>query len=163
MIGKYGLLLQFTFSFLTACKLKAVRQIMTAGFLDQVAIRRDLLEKRGSSTQYATPKGVPYRALGVTEDAYLHPSSILMDSRPPDYLVFNGIVRTSRLFLKGLTVINPNWLSALGRDTLCSFSKPVKNDVGVMMTIPKFGPDGWELPAISASAIQDRKNGSGKY
>lgn len=126
---------------------------MTAGFLDQVAIRSDLLEKRGSGTQYATSKGIAYRALGITEDAYLHPSSILVNSRPPDYLVFNDIVRTSRLFLKGITIINPNWLSVLGRDTLCSFSKPVKNDFGVMMTIPKFGPDGWELPAINANII----------
>lgn len=50
----------------------------------------------------------------------------------------------------GLTITNPGWLSSLGKDTLCTFSKPVPNNVGTLMTIPRFGPQGWELPAIKA-------------
>jgi ATP-dependent RNA helicase DHX37/DHR1 len=49
----------------------------------------------------------------------------------------------------GLTVVNPAWLAALGKPTLCTFSKPVKNAAGNFMVIPRFGP-GWELPAIPA-------------
>jgi len=52
----------------------------------------------------------------------------------------------------GLTAINPAWLSALGKDVLCKFSKPVKNNAGDLMVIPRFGPDAWELPAIKAGA-----------
>ncbi len=107
--------------------------------------------------QYKTSKGVPYRVLEVAEDAYLHPSSILINHPPPEYLTFNEIVQTSRVFLKGLTIINPVWLSTLGKGTLCTFSKPVKNNIGVLMTIPKFGPDGWELPAIKASIVLDKE------
>ncbi|CAA7261404.1 unnamed protein product [Cyclocybe aegerita] len=134
-------------------QLKALRQILTAGFLDQVAIRKDLVDSsEASGNKYATSKGVAYRALGVSEDVYIHPSSILFNSSPPDYLVYHEIVRTTRIFLKGLTVINAAWLSSLGGNTLCTFSKPIKNNVGTLMTIPRFGPEGWELPAVKASA-----------
>jgi ATP-dependent RNA helicase DHX37/DHR1 len=124
---------------------------LTAGFLDQVAVRKDIVEKQKSGTRFTTSRGIPYRALGVSEDVYLHPSSILIDSPPPAYLVFNEIVRTSRVYLKGLTVVNPAWLSTLGKGTLCSFSKPMKNNLGIFMSVPMFGPDRWELPAIKVA------------
>ncbi|KAF8908975.1 P-loop containing nucleoside triphosphate hydrolase protein [Gymnopilus junonius] len=133
-------------------QIKVLRQLLTAGFIDQVAVRKDLVDRNDSSgTQLSTSKNVPYRALGVQEDVYIHPSSILANLSPPDYVVYHEIVRTSRVYVKGLTKINPTWLSTLGKDTLCTFSKPIKNNVGTLMTIPKFGPDGWELPAIKAN------------
>jgi ATP-dependent RNA helicase DHX37/DHR1 len=54
-----------------------------------------------------------------------------------------------RIFL-GLTIINSSWLPALAGDILCSLSKPIRNNLGILMTIPKFGHEGWELPAIKA-------------
>ena len=134
---------------LTVFKLNSLRQILTAAFLDQVAVRKDIVEKKRSGTRFSTSRGIPYRALGVSEDVYLHASSILIGSPPPAYLVFNEIIRTSRVYLRGLTVINPAWLSTFGKDTLCSFSKAVKNNLGVFVTVPMFGPDRWELPAIN--------------
>ncbi|GAW05713.1 P-loop containing nucleoside triphosphate hydrolase protein [Lentinula edodes] len=67
--------------------------------------------------------GVAYKALGIAEDVFIHPSSVLFKNTPPEYLIFNEVVRTSQVWLKGLTVINPAWLSSL---------------------------DGWELPPIKA-------------
>ncbi|KAF4617551.1 hypothetical protein D9613_006038 [Agrocybe pediades] len=135
-------------------QLKVLRQLLTAGFIDQVAVRKDLVDKNESSgTQYSTSKNVAYRALGIQEDVYIHPSSLLAGSSPPDFLVYHEVVRTAKVYLKGLTKINPTWLSSLGKNTLCTFSKPIKNNVGTLMTIPKFGPDGWELPAIKAEAV----------
>ena len=58
----------------------------------------------------------------------------------------------------GLTIINPAWLSVLGKDVLCKFSKPIKNNVGEFMMIPRFGPDAWELPAIKAGADNQSLN-----
>lgn len=52
-----------------------------------------------------------------------------------------------------VTVINPVWLSSLGKRSLCTFSKPVKNSVGDLMVIPHFGPEGWELPAVKAESV----------
>jgi ATP-dependent RNA helicase DHX37/DHR1 len=50
----------------------------------------------------------------------------------------------------GVTVVNPSWLSTLGQPVLCTLSKPIKNEKGVMMCIPRFGPDAWELPPVKA-------------
>ncbi|KAG8214498.1 P-loop containing nucleoside triphosphate hydrolase protein [Butyriboletus roseoflavus] len=151
-----------------ALQLKVLRQLLAAAFIDQVAVRKDLVHKKSASgVQYSTAKGVPYKAMGIQEDVFVHPSSVLSQSSPPDYIVFTEIVRTTKPWLKGvvppkfncilfnspagLTLINPAWLSTLGKPTLCTFTKPTKNSAGVLMTMPKFGPDQWELPPIKAS------------
>jgi ATP-dependent RNA helicase DHX37/DHR1 len=132
-----------------------------------VAVRKELVEKNSATgIQRTTAKGVPYRALCILEDVYIHPSSVLATTSPPDYVVYDEVVRTSQVWLKGqiywlqeeqnpltyrigLTVINPAWLPSLGK-SLCTFSKPFKNRAGDMMVTPKFGPDGWELPPVKA-------------
>ncbi|KAJ4482133.1 P-loop containing nucleoside triphosphate hydrolase protein [Lentinula aciculospora] len=132
-------------------QIKVLRQLLTAAFIDQVAVRRDRIDKSAASgVQYASAQGVAYKALGITEDVFIHPSSVLFKISPPEYLIFNEVVRTSQIWIKGLTVINPVWLSSLGKSSLCTFSKPTKNSAGVPMVIPHFGPDGWELPPIDA-------------
>ncbi|OSX59823.1 hypothetical protein POSPLADRAFT_1066944 [Postia placenta MAD-698-R-SB12] len=134
----------------TNLQLKVLRQLIAAGFIDQVAIRKDLVQRTGLlGEKYTTSKGVPYQALGIAEDVFIHPSSVLANTPPPDYVVFLEVVRTSRVYIKGLTTINVAWLSSLGKP-LCSFSKPLKSKDGRSMVIPHFGPAGWELPPIEA-------------
>ncbi|KAF8895535.1 P-loop containing nucleoside triphosphate hydrolase protein [Infundibulicybe gibba] len=117
-----------------AMQLKVLRQLLTAGFIDQVAIRKDLIEKTASTgVQYTSSKGIA-----------------ASQSTPPEYVVFHEVIRTSRVWLKGLTAINPAWLPALAGSSLCTFSKPVKNLAGDLMVTPRFGPHGWELPPIKA-------------
>ncbi|KAI0061700.1 P-loop containing nucleoside triphosphate hydrolase protein [Artomyces pyxidatus] len=133
-------------------QLKVLRQLLASSFIDQVAARKELVVKDAASgNQYTTTKGVPYRALGISEDVFIHPSSVLASTTPPDYVVFSEVVRTNRVWLKGLTVVNPAWLSSLGKASLCSFSKPFKNNIGELMIMPKFGPEGWELPLVKAA------------
>ncbi|KAJ3895464.1 P-loop containing nucleoside triphosphate hydrolase protein [Lentinula edodes] len=132
-------------------QIKVLRQLLTAAFIDQVAVRKDRIDKNAASgVQYASAQGVAYKALGITEDVFIHPSSVLFKNTPPEYLIFNEVVRTSQVWLKGLTVINPAWLSSLGKSSLCTFSKPTKNSAGILTVVPHFGPDGWELPPIKA-------------
>lgn len=129
-----------------------LRQLLTAGFIDQVAVRKDRVEQTPlTGVKYATSKGVPYRALGVSEDVFIHPSSVLANTVPPEYVVFNELIRTTRVWIKGVTVVNPAWLSSLSNGSLCTFSKPVKNANGDMMVTPRFGM--WELPAVKADHI----------
>ncbi|KAF8583112.1 P-loop containing nucleoside triphosphate hydrolase protein [Ramaria rubella] len=123
-------------------QLKILRQLLTAGFIDQVAVRKDLVDKSSASgNKYASSRGVPYKALGVVEDVFIHPSSVLYHVTPPEYVVFHEIVRTT------VTVINPNWLSKLGT-SLCSISKPIKSSGSNAVVVPRFGPGLWELPPI---------------
>ncbi|KAI0269827.1 P-loop containing nucleoside triphosphate hydrolase protein [Gloeopeniophorella convolvens] len=139
----------------TDLQLKILRQLITSCFIDQVAVRKELVEKDSATgVQYTTANGVPYRALGIAEDVYIHPSSAFAMQSPPDYIVYHEVVRTSQVWLKGLTVINPAWLSSLGKASLCTFSKPFKNKAGELMVTPRFGPDGWELPPVKADTQQ---------
>jgi hypothetical protein len=82
-------------------QLKILRQLITASFIDQVAIRKDLVQKNPSGVKYTTPRGVPYQAIGISEDVYIHPSSVIMAGPPPDYVVFLEVVRTTRVWIKG--------------------------------------------------------------
>ncbi|KAI0824165.1 P-loop containing nucleoside triphosphate hydrolase protein [Trametes gibbosa] len=145
-----------------ALQLKVLRQLIAAGFIDQIAVRKDIAHRgtttaagaAGGGTQYTTARGVPYRALGVAdEDVFLHPSSVLARGPPPEYVVFLDVVRSSsaggapRVYVKGLTAVNGAWLAALGKP-LCTYSKPFRSRDGVAMVVPHFGPQGWELPPI---------------
>ncbi|KAI0085669.1 P-loop containing nucleoside triphosphate hydrolase protein [Irpex rosettiformis] len=132
-------------------QLKVLRQLIAAGFIDQVAVRKDKVSKDGASgQQYTTSRGVAYTAMGIDEDVYIHPSSALVSSPPPDFIVYVEVVRTTKVWLKGVTVINATWLSSLGK-SLCTFSKPIKKIDGSSVVIPHFGPAGWELPAIPST------------
>ena len=60
---------------LTCIQLKVLRQLLAAGFIDQVAVRKDKVSKDGASgQQYTTSRGVPYRAIGIDEDVFIHPA-----------------------------------------------------------------------------------------
>lgn len=79
-----------------------MRQLLTAGFIDQVAVRKDGVSKEHSNGhQYTTSRGVPYQAMGIAEDVFIHPSSVLFNMPPPDFVVFTETVRTSRVWMKG--------------------------------------------------------------
>ncbi|KAK0543984.1 putative ATP-dependent RNA helicase DHR1 [Tilletia horrida] len=156
-------------------QLKVLRQLLCAAFIDQVAVRADLidsvadLEAEGSlsggggghgwlcknggikSSRMKSTRGIPYRALGLSEReaAYIHPSSALYHHRPPEWIIFSERHRSAppaqlsskqaaaagldsaldadqrrgRVWLKTCTVINPGWLSSLGKK-MCTFSKP---------------------------------------
>lgn len=80
-----------------------MRQLLTAGFIDHVAVRKDLLQKTPEGSKYSSSRGIPYCALDVEEDVFIHPSSVLFHSPPPDYVVYQEIVRTSRVWMKGVS------------------------------------------------------------
>ena len=88
-----------------ALQLKVLRQLIAAGFIDQVAVRKDIAQKgrtEGAGTQYTTSRGVAYQALSIPdEDVFIHPSSVLASQPAPEYVVYLEIVRTSRAYLKG--------------------------------------------------------------
>lgn len=81
-------------------QVKVLRQLLTAAFIDQVAIRKDLLEE-ATGNKLSTSKGVPYRTIGIDEDVFIHPSSVLFSASPPEYLVYHEVVRSSQVWIKG--------------------------------------------------------------
>ncbi|GAA5990956.1 hypothetical protein JCM11641_007445 [Rhodosporidiobolus odoratus] len=149
-------------------QLKVLRQLLTSAFIDQVAIRKDLADESSniSYSKVASTRGVPYRAFGIDEDLFIHPSSNLFHNAPPDFIVFNELHRTHKVWLKTITKVNPAWLSVLGRP-MCTFSKPIEDaatalaakakatssgsssDSRTVFLIPRFGPGvGIELKPV---------------
>ncbi|KAK4050571.1 putative ATP-dependent RNA helicase DHR1 [Microbotryomycetes sp. JL221] len=152
-------------------QLKILRQLLASAFIDQVAIRKDLADKSSnvSFSKVASTRNVPYRAFGIDEDLFIHPSSTLFHQLPPEFIVFTELHRTHKVWLRTLTVINPAWLPTLGRP-MCTFSKPVESpettlaqgkvraakadktlgsDTRQTFVIPRFGPGtGIELKPV---------------
>ena len=87
-------------NFLLWFQLKAIRQIITAGFIDQVAIRKGLLDKTANT--YSSTRGIAYRIMLTDEDVYIHPSSVLYHQKPPDFVVYQELQRTSKVWMKGV-------------------------------------------------------------
>ncbi|ORY32326.1 P-loop containing nucleoside triphosphate hydrolase protein [Naematelia encephala] len=146
-------------------QLKVIRQILTAGFIDQIAVRSDVFNK--SSKSFTSSRNVAYRAVGLgDEQVYIHPTCVLFHRAPPEFLTFQDIVRTrrtdgnSKVWIKGVTLINPAWLSSLGK-ALCSFSRPtevhakgrgkreqVKEGEREVVVVPHFKGLGVDLPGV---------------
>lgn len=83
-------------------QLKVLRQLLTSAFIDQVAIRKDIADKQStiSYAKTASTRGVPYRAFGIDEDLFIHPSSGLFHQTPPEFIVFTELHRTHKVWLK---------------------------------------------------------------
>ncbi|BGP13274.1 putative ATP-dependent RNA helicase DHR1 [Rhodosporidiobolus nylandii] len=149
-------------------QLKVLRQLLTSAFIDQVAVRKDVADKASniSYAKVASTRGVPYRAFGIDEDLFIHPSSNLFHNSPPDFIVFNELHRTHKVWLKTITKVNPAWLPVLGR-AMCTFSKPIETaaealaakakatasgageDTRTVFLVPRFGPGvGVELKPV---------------
>ncbi len=192
----------------TETQLKVLRQLVAAAFVDQVAVRADLVETvmangqpMRSFAKMKSTRNVPYLAMSVPgEHAYFHPSSTLFHGEPPAWVVFTEVQRSKsrtvtvksaggedetvlqqgRPMLKGITKINPAWLTTLGK-SLCSFDKPADSGAADLATLaraqaeskatgksaemtrqilltPRYaaglasgsGP-GWQLPAVKAT------------
>ena len=155
-------------------QLKVIRQIVVAASLDKIAVRNDIFLKR--NTTFASARDVPYRAVGMGgEGVYIHPSSALYHSSPPEFIAFHEITRSAasgKAWVKGITSLHPAWLASLGKSA-CSFSKPEAPPVGVkrakgkmeeikegereVLVTPHFADLGVDLPPIR---VKQRRQGT---
>lgn len=113
-VSNYLFFTQETY-FFDVWQLKILRQLLAAAFVDQVAVRRDVVDKIPSNgAKYTSCRNVPYKAFGVSEDAFIHPSSVLYNSPPPEFIVFHELVRTTKVWLKSMLhffLNSPSFLS----------------------------------------------------
>ncbi|GAA98791.1 uncharacterized protein L969DRAFT_532109 [Mixia osmundae IAM 14324] len=162
----------------STAQIKALRQLLTVSFVDQIAVRKDLLSSSAGSVKATTEscRGIAYRALGINEDVYVHPTSVLYSRPPPEFLCYQEVFTTNQTWLKGLTKVNSAWISVLCRP-YCTYSKTLETvakasadgKTRVCEVVPRFGAGllsgegpahtglGLELPAMQAT---QRKEGS---
>jgi ATP-dependent RNA helicase DHX37/DHR1 len=171
----------------SAVQLKAIKQMIAAGFIDQIALRADLASRELDLPSKTRIASYPYVTLfpvkGSTDSngcVYIHPQSVLAQCGeiPPDFLVYNyiskGATETAKLRMKLLTDVTASQLSNVAKNTsLITYSKPlgpphapkmlspVKRECWV---IPRMGAAigsggvGWDLPV--KRVIQEKKSGN---
>lgn len=150
-------------------QISALKQIITSGFIDQVAIRTDVIDADYKLSKKASITAVPYSVVNpiaqygdnVDPHVYIHPSSILSSNglAPPQYIVFQSVNKGSnqkdnrmvKLRIKPLVDISGKQLANVAKSSgLISYSKPLGNPYGPKeitptkrecYVVPRYGSD----------------------
>ncbi|XP_033692613.1 probable ATP-dependent RNA helicase DHX37 [Tursiops truncatus] len=126
-----------------------LRQIVTAGLGDHLARRvqsEDLLDDKWKNA-YKTPL--------LDDPVFIHPSSVLFRELP-EFVVYQEIVETTKMYMKGVSTVEVQWIPVL-LPSYCQFDKPLEEPP------PAYCPEkgrvlchrasvfcrvGWPLPAV---------------
>eukprot|EP00061_Rhincodon_typus_P018983 g48394.t1 len=126
-----------------------LRQIVMAGLGDHIARKiqsEEMLDEKWRNA-YKTPL--------IDEPVFIHPNSVLF-KHLPEFVVYQEIVETSKMYMKGLTVIEAEWIPVL-LPQYSHFGKPLDAPP------PRYCPEtgrvkchqkstffrvGWQLPAV---------------
>ncbi|TID28056.1 hypothetical protein CANINC_002737 [Pichia inconspicua] len=146
----------------TKQQVQAIKQMIAAGFIDQVAFRLDTIDKETKLSNNMKIINVPYFTpsylLNHSKDesyVFIHPNSVIVNSgKAPEYLVYSHLQKSSKtgksdkvrmLPLNDITSIG---LTNVGKNTgLITFSKPlglpIENgpDKRECHVIPRYGAD----------------------
>lgn len=158
-----------------------LRQLVAAGFLDQVAKR----VPPGTITDGSKiERNCAYIAAtgAVTEPVYIHPHSAVFSPNPaklPPFVVYQHIMRSSRAYMKMVTAVEPGWLASIAKGTpLCKYSPPLAEpapwydpalDQVQCYAKAQFGAHQWTLPAVQITypepegALVEKDGLAGKY
>lgn len=124
----------------TETQIKLLKQMITAGFIDQVAIRADQLFPEDVTINKSNISSIPYvpvlaEKTSEVEDlfVYIHPNSILNQcgEQPPKYLVFHSLHINSnneraKTRMKTLCDIKSTPLANVARKgSLLTYGKPI--------------------------------------
>lgn len=154
---------------------KAIKQIVAVGFIDQVAIRADLIPNSTFKLGQSSLKKVtdiPYMTLFASSTThqsepganlqdvavYIHPSSVLASqSSYPEYLVYSELKKsvstTGKVRMRPLTSITGSQLATLAKGTpLITYSKPLDH-VPPKVLPGTFGSrrECWVIPRIGGA------------
>uniref|UniRef100_A0A7N5KR10 DEAH-box helicase 37 n=1 Tax=Ailuropoda melanoleuca TaxID=9646 RepID=A0A7N5KR10_AILME len=126
-----------------------LRQIVVAGLGDHLARRvqsEDLLDDKWKNA-YKTPL--------LDDPVFIHPSSVLFKELP-EFVVYQEIVETTKMYMKGVSAVEVQWIPVL-LPSYCQFDKPLEEPP------PTYCPEkgrvlchrasvfyrvGWPLPAV---------------
>uniref|UniRef100_A0A8C9NAB8 DEAH-box helicase 37 n=1 Tax=Serinus canaria TaxID=9135 RepID=A0A8C9NAB8_SERCA len=133
----------------TEAQVTYLRQIVLAGLGDHLARRvqaEELLDDKWKNA---------YKTALLEDPVFIHPSSVLFKELP-EFVVYQEIVETTKLYMKGVSAVEPEWIPAL-LPAYCHFGKPLESPP------PSYCPGtgrvhchrpsvfyrvGWQLPAV---------------
>ncbi|XP_020644538.3 putative ATP-dependent RNA helicase DHX37 isoform X1 [Pogona vitticeps] len=144
----------------TETQVNFLRQIVLAGLGDHVARRiraEELLDEKWKNG-YKTPL--------LDDPVFIHPSSVLF-KQLPEFVVYQEIVETTKMYMKGVSEVEAEWIPLL-LPPYCHFGKPLETPP------PSYCPEtgrvrchrpsvfyrvGWELPTVET----DYPEGAERY
>ncbi|NXQ26153.1 DHX37 helicase, partial [Alaudala cheleensis] len=133
----------------TEAQVTYLRQIVLAGLGDHIARRVQQEEVLDDKWKNA------YKTALLEDPVFIHPSSVLFKELP-EFVVYQEIVETTKMYMKGVSAVEPEWIPAL-LPPYCHFGKPLENPP------PSYCPGtgrvrchrpsvfyrvGWQLPAV---------------
>ncbi|XP_064420527.1 probable ATP-dependent RNA helicase DHX35 [Latimeria chalumnae] len=54
-----------------------------------------------------------YRTIRDDHELHIHPTSVLYGEKPPQWVVYNEVIQTSRYYMRDITAVEPSWLLEL--------------------------------------------------
>ncbi|XP_015114763.1 probable ATP-dependent RNA helicase kurz [Diachasma alloeum] len=137
----------------TDTEAKQLRQIVLAGMADQVARKMspDEIKEEEDKSKFR----FAYKTMEMEEPVFMHLNCVLRRSAP-EWVVYQEIYETNKIYMRGVTAIEPEWLPKFVPG-LCRMGEPMvdpaprwDDESGKVMChlSGSFGRAGWELPAM---------------
>lgn len=129
---------------------KLLRQILLTGMGDQVAKKIEA----GEGEDHKKLK-YGYHANNMEQPVFIHSSSVLRN-KLPEFVIYNEIYETNKIYMRGITVIDVDWLP-IYVPKLCNLSEPLSEpeprynpakDKILCSVSGSFGSQGWLLPSV---------------
>ncbi|XP_048505748.1 probable ATP-dependent RNA helicase kurz isoform X2 [Athalia rosae] len=137
----------------TDTQARLLRQILLSGMADQIA--RKVSPDEIKEDQDKAKWKYAYRCLEMEDPVFMHSSSVLKKTCP-EWVVYQEVYETNKIYMRGITAIQPEWLPKFA-SSLCHLSEPLSDPLprydqksGKVMchVTGTFGRGGWELPII---------------
>lgn len=137
----------------TNAEAKLLRQIVLAGMADQVA--RKVMPDEVDEEEDKTKWKYAYKTMDMEDPVFIHSGCVLRRTCP-EWVVYQEVYETNKMYMRGVTAIEPEWLPKFA-PSLCQLGEPLTDppprydtETGkVMCNITgTFGRAGWKLPVI---------------
>ncbi|PSN33185.1 putative ATP-dependent RNA helicase kurz [Blattella germanica] len=132
---------------------KLLRQILLAGMPDQVAHKVSASEIKENEDKAKWQHA--YRCAEMEDPVFMHSSSVLRKTSP-EWVVYQEVFETSKLYMRGVTAIEPEWLPIYA-PALCNLSSPLADPPPRFDEVTgrmychvdgTFGRAAWQLPTM---------------
>ncbi|XP_005106554.1 probable ATP-dependent RNA helicase DHX37 [Aplysia californica] len=132
----------------------ALRKVVLGGLADHVARRSPGPPPGADKAEVKRLKGA-FQCTQLEEPAYIHPESSLFRNTEVEFVVYQSMLETSRLYMRGLCCVEPHWFPELA-PSHCLLSKALEEpaprfdaDSGTVRChrSGSFGRCNWEFPA----------------
>ncbi|KAI4454445.1 atp-dependent rna helicase [Holotrichia oblita] len=137
----------------TDMQAKLLRQLLLCGLGDQIAkkMEPDEIKDKENKAKFK----YAYKANDMEDPVFLHRGSVLKKNLP-EYVIYQELYETNKMYMRGITVIDPEWLP-IYVPKLCNLGKPQTDpeprfdeNSGKVKCIVSgtFGRQAWPLPTV---------------